>query len=237
MKKHTFFNCWNKIIYLLSFVIFLVSCAKTEYIQEFDDIFDITGVNELNQKIESAGTLDDLSGIFDNTVFQVPERIQNIGLDDLIDYYNNSIQLSSDEIDMLLKNDSRTYLAIINRFGSLPPQISDLNLDFAEIKSSHLNKYLIVQKQGIKNFYSDDFYSAVISMQDFIKNSVIGPLRNVKNMGNLKSSKIEFDDFSHRIIIIYTFDLHELWLTFLEGYQGNQHHGGGGGHHGGGGDI
>ena len=235
MKKHTFFNNWNKIIYLLSFAMLLVSCAKTEYIQEFDDIFDVSGVNDLNQKIEIAETLDDLSGVFDNLTFQVSEEIKNIGLDFMVDHYNRSIQLSSTEIDLLLKNDPNTYLNIINRFGSLPTQIGDLNLDFTEIKSSTLNKYLIIQKQDIKNFYSDDYYSAVIAMQDFIKSSVIEPMSNLKTISNLKSSVLDVDDFSCSIIIICSYDMRELGLAFMKGYLGNQH-AGGGGHHGGGGD-
>jgi hypothetical protein len=88
--------------------------------------------------------------------------------------------LSSQEIDLLLKNDSKTYIDVINRMGSLPANIARLKIDFSEVKSSGLNKYLLVQKAETDNFYSDDYYSAVLAMKYYIQSKVIEPMNTLK---------------------------------------------------------
>ena len=181
MKKHTIASNLLKIFCSLLFAIIVVSCAKNEYVQNFDDVFDISGAVELNQKIENISSAEDLSGLFENTSFQIPEEMKEIKLDDIIDYYSKSVELTSNEIDMLLKNDSKTYIDVINRIGSLPPQIAALNIDFDAVKASPLNKYLIKQKANTENFYSDDYYSAVLALQKYMKEEVIEPMNNLKS--------------------------------------------------------
>ncbi len=238
MKKHTIFNRLDKVIYLLSFIMLLGSCKKTEYIQKFDDVFDVSGVETFNLKIEDASTLDEYIGIFEDVTLEVPETIQNVSIDEMIDHYKNSIKLSPNEISLLLKNDNETFLNVINRFGSMPSQVGDLEIDFTELKSSPLNKYLVVQKSEINNFYGVDCYSVVAALQDYMINEVIDPLIKIKELApaddnNFKSANLVFDldkekkNKDNAKLIIY-YNNHSFWWIIWWWWHHYHHHGGGG---------
>jgi len=188
MKKYVLPNLLKISVALLLMGVILFSCQKDQYIQKFDDVFDLSGVNELNMKIENASSISDLTGEFTNVNITVPEGLQHVDLNQIIEEYKSNIKLSSTEVDMLLKNDSKTYIDVINRFGSLPAQIKDLNLNFEEVKSSPLNKYLVRQKVQTDNFYSDDYYSAILAYRNFIESEIIQPMENLNRAMNLKSA-------------------------------------------------
>lgn len=200
MKKHT--GMWNVPVKIFPLIIFLVlfSCQKVEDIQTFNDVFDTSGIDELNLILGSTETLDDISAVFGNISFEVPTLLNNISLDDMIEHYENNLELSPDEIDMLLKNDSKTYVDVIDRMGSLPGNLS--NMFYAdeslksgstnvskELHSSTLNKYLLKQKIPTSNFYADDYYSAVLAYQNYIACAVIKPLKSVKKLKSNQDKK------------------------------------------------
>ncbi len=180
MKKQAQLKSWPKAIFILLFAVGIFSCEKQEYIQKFDDVFDVSGVESLNQEISRSVTIEDLSGVLGQVTLQVPQELQDVSLDEMIDHYTKSIKLTSKEIDLLLKNDSKTYLDVVNRFGSLPPKIAALNIDYKEIKTGPLNKFMVKQKAQTENFYSDDYYSAVLAYQNYIQNNVIEPISMLK---------------------------------------------------------
>ncbi len=231
MKKQIPFNYAKKVMYLLFCFVFLLSCDKLENTQKFDDVFDISGVIELNQKIESAKTQSDLSGVFENVTLNIPDGMKDISLDEMIDHYKSNIKLSSKEIDLLLKNDSKTYIDVINRFGCLPPQIRDLNIDFGEIKSSSLNKFLVVQKSDTENFYSDDYYSAVLALQDFIKDAVIRPMSSLKSKvvtigpGNPNLVPDDDDGIPERYKLITSNNIWVMWWAYWSDGTRTKHRG------------
>lgn len=177
MKKHANSNTVTKIFSMMLVILLFISCEKQEYIQNFDDVFDVSGIEALNQKIANAA---DLSNTLNGVDVKIPAGLENVTLDEMIDHYTKSVQLSTSEIDMLLKNDSKTYIDIVNRMGSLPPSVSKLKIDFSELKNSNLNQYLLVQKQETDNFYSDDYYSAILAMKYYIESMVIEPLNELK---------------------------------------------------------
>ncbi len=178
MKKHTILKRMPTVVFTSLLFIFVFSCKKTEYIQTFDDVFDTSGVSELNMKIANTTSLDELMETFSNVKLVIPENLEKLSLDDMIQHYTSSIELSSEEIDLLLKNDSKTYLDVVNRFGSLPGDINEIN--FTELKASLLNRYLVRQKAETVNFYSNDYYSAILAYRNFIESEVIQPMENLK---------------------------------------------------------
>lgn len=185
MKKHASFHPTNYLLLLLIAVAVLISCEKEQApVQTFNDVFDVKGVNELNQKIKSAQTIDEISALYTGVELATPKELKKITLEELANHFENNLKLSSDEIDMLLKNDSKTYIDVINRFGSMPQGLGDMKPHFKALKSTSLNKYLLRKKADPENFYSDDYYSAVLDMQKFIKNEILGTMAAMHNLKN-----------------------------------------------------
>ena len=182
MKTSECIKCLYRLVMLLFTIVVITACEKTKETQTFYDVFDLSGVEALNEKIFNAKTSDDLEKLLEIDQINVPEFFRNVDFGQMIAHFEKSIILSDDEMDMLLKNDSRTYIEFINRFGSMPAQLKDLKIsDFEDLKKSSLNQYMLKVKEEPFNFYSNDYYSAVIAMQDFIKYSVIQPLNHMNN--------------------------------------------------------
>ena len=191
--KHTIINCSKNFFIILLITFLFNSCDKTEDIQEFDDVFDTSGINDLNSQIENATSLDDILVIFDESSddeglksasgrykYNIPSGMNDVSFDDIIDHYTKAINISSKERDLLLKNDSKTYLDVINRMGAFPDKIAKMNIDFSELRSSPWNKYLVSHKQEPRNFYSNDYYSAVLAMQNYISKHVINTMKTCR---------------------------------------------------------
>lgn len=172
-KKH-------KILLLPALVCFLfTSCVKTDVMQTFNDVFDTSGIEVLNAKMASAKTVQDLPTEMLQVSLVVPEKFKKVSPAEIADWYSANIRLSDTEVDLLLRNDSRTYINVINRMASFPPEMGSLTAaDFKALKASSLDKYLIRVVEQPDNFYSTDYYSAVMAMQDYLKSAVINPMKS-----------------------------------------------------------
>lgn len=225
------------------FVLFLfISCNKTEYIQKFDDVFDTSGINSLNSKIENATSLDDILTILDESSadeglksatgrrykYNIPDGMDDVSFDDIIDHYADAIKISSKERDMLLKNDSKTYLDVINRMGAYPEKMAKLKIDFSELRSSHWNKYLVSHKAEPRNFYSNDYYSAVLAMSDYISKNVIHALKTCKkHYKNKNGGHLGWGDDAEILyyILIASNNNWDIWWTYWDDGTRTKHKG------------
>jgi hypothetical protein len=167
---------------IVTLILIFASCEKTYEIQTFNDVFDTSGVKALNGKISHPESIAGLNGEFAKVNLTIANALETVTLDEMLIHFRQSIELSPVEIDMLLKNDSRTYIDVINRFGSMPAQMNSLTADdFKQVKSSSLNSYLLKIKDEPENFYSSDYYTAVLEMQKYIMAEVIEPMSVLKN--------------------------------------------------------
>jgi len=108
MMKNAKINRLTKFLTILFLVVILGSCEKPEYTQKFDDVFDTSGVEALNEKISDPGSISVLNDEFLDVNLNIANALENITLDEMLAHYNQSIVLSPVEIDLLLKNDSKT---------------------------------------------------------------------------------------------------------------------------------
>jgi hypothetical protein len=181
MKTTRFMKGISRYGVIFTLVLIFSACEKNDEIQTFNDVFDTSGVKALNEKISDPESLIALNDEFAKVNMNIANALENITLDEMLAHLNQSIKLSNTEIDLLLKNDSKTYLDVINRFGSLPGQMESIDADdFESIKSSSLNKYLLKVKAEPENFYSTDYYTAILEMQRYIKAEVIEPMDLLK---------------------------------------------------------
>jgi len=166
--------------FILSLLLTVSSCQKTEKMQTFNDIFDTSGIETLNERFRTARTVADLPLELGTAGFSVPEGIKNITPESIAAWYKKNMVLSGTEVDLLLKNDSRTYIDVINRMASFPPEMGKLKSeDFNSLKASVLNKYALKQLEETENFYSTDYYSAILALQNYLKIAVIAPMESV----------------------------------------------------------
>ncbi len=209
--KSLLFNHSKTASVLIAVILFFASCQKSEEIQTFDDVFDISGVVELNNKIAAANSLDDLSNVFEGIDFEIPETLASVDLNDVIDRLKSDIKLSSTEKSLLLKNDGDTYLSVINRFGSFALELEELGVDFVAI-SDAAREFTINIKQEPENFYSNDYCSAILAYQTFMEDHVITHLGNLNNLTGLKSASTPeewYDDYPYELI-----SLNDNWLMY-----------------------
>lgn len=231
MKKHANFNRLSQII-CFSFLILLFSCDKPEkYNQKFDDVFDVSGVEALNEKISDPGSISVLNEEFANVNLDIAGALENISLDEMLAHFNKSMELSPVEIDMLLKNNSKTYIDVINRFGSLPAQMESLAADdFKPLRQSSLNKYLLKVKAEPVYFYSTDYYTAILELQKYMKDEVIEPMNLLKKAvispGKNLPPPTPATILKYKIITLN--NVWDMWWTYWSDGTRTKHKGGAG---------
>ena len=61
-------------------------------------------------------------------------------------------------------------MSVLRRYGELPAEFGDRNMDFTSLKNSPMKRNLLVVKeeQGI-NYYPDDYYSAIQAYKGYIE--------------------------------------------------------------------
>lgn len=215
---------------LLVLVSVFTSCQKSIRNQTFDDVFDTSQIQSLNLSVENAQTLDDLPAEFADGSMDVPTGLEEFTAADMISYLEKNLTLSNTEISLLLKNDSKTYLEVIDRICSLPPQVAALNYDFSNVKKSSMSKYVLLQKENLENFYSNDYYSAIKELQNYMKTSIIRPLNNmqtlVNNSNTLKSAQMKpkpkpFVEF----VLITSNNIWDMWWHYTTDGKRTKHKG------------
>ena len=183
MKNQMRFVHYFFMIVLLSSIILLTYCEKSRRVQTFNDVFDISGITDLNNNIDTVETIDGLYSLVGNPEVNIPAELDSVSFDELINYYEQNIELTSNETDLLLQNDLPTFLAVIDRFGTLPPPINDGELDSADLEKSDANIYLVELKEDISvDYYPDDLYASVKAYQDYLKNCELKHLKKLKKL-------------------------------------------------------
>lgn len=192
MKKSNLFRTLLAMALLLSSTVYFTSCQKTYEAQTFNDVFDTSNIQALNNLIQNSSALTVLPEDFSNVAVQAPEVLNTVMVADLITSIEKNIQLSRSEIDLLLQNDITTYGNVVARIAGTSIPMMELNVAFTSLKSSPLSQYLLVQKQEIDQYYVDDYYHSVIELQSYMKDYVIQSLQNlntlVENTEVLKSA-------------------------------------------------
>jgi len=181
MKKQILFRTMV-LIAVFSFSIVFSACQKSEETQTFDDVFDTTKIQALNDLLVSSGTLSELPEEFSKVDLNVPEALDNILISDMISAMEENIKITSSEVDLLLQNDITTYSSIIDRIVGLPTEFANLDNAFTELQNSSLTKYELVQKQELDLYYIDDYYHSILELQSYIKDFVIQPLKIIKKL-------------------------------------------------------
>ncbi len=218
MKKQNFFRHGLVMALILSPAVIFTSCEKsTVESQTFNDVFSTEKIQSLNILIENTATLYELPGEFQQPAFSIPEGLKDIVIADLIASYEQNIKLSGSETDLLLKNDITTFLKVIDRMSGVPQQIKALNLDYSNLKSSSLNKYLLEKKQEPDQYYVDNYYQSVIELQTYMKDFVIKPLKNfnqlVEKTPALKSAQANPDpSLTYQLIV--SNNNYDMWWTY-----------------------
>lgn len=229
MKNHYNLNRSSFLAFLVMVFVF-ASCQKSIRIQTFDDVFDTSQIQALNSSVEQAKTLDDLPAEFADGSMEVPTGLEEFTAADMISYLEKNLTLSNTEMNLLLKNDSKTYLEVIDRICSLPPQVTALNYDFSAVKKSSMNKYVLLQKENLENFYSNDYYSAIKELQNYMKTSIIRPLNNMQTLVNnstaLKSAQMKpkpapFVEF----VLITSNNVWDMWWHYTTDGKRTKHKG------------
>lgn len=243
MKKQNLIRTIVAMAFILSSAVYLTSCQKTVETQTFDDAFNTTNIQTLNDLMQNSSSIADLPEDFINVDLTVPEVLNNVQIVDLIASMEKNIKLSNSEIDLLLLNDIGTYSNMVARISSMPIKMEELNVTFAELESSLLSKYSLVQKQELDQYYIDDYYHSVLELQSYMKDFVIQPLRNlnglVENTAALKSAstdKAKADKATSAvaaIILKNKKDMEDAYKKKCE-EEKNKKHKGGGGNNGGG---
>lgn len=196
MKKQILFRTMV-LIAVFSINVVFTACQKSEEVQTFDDIFNTTNIQALNDLVVNSGTLSDLPEEFSQVDLVIPEALANIQLNDLISAMERNNKISNSEVDLLLQNDITTYSNIIDRISGLPIELEALNSTFTEVQSSSLNKYLLIQKQDLNLYYIDDYYHSILELQSYMEDFVIQPLKNINKLAEntelLKSATADKD--------------------------------------------
>jgi hypothetical protein len=161
-------------------ILLFASCQKPDKVQKFDDVFDVSGIKDLNQKIDNSTSLSGLAAIVEGSDLNVPGSISASKLEQMYTFLEQNIRLSDSEIDKLLQNDVNTLQQVLTRFGNLPAEFGDKNMNFDDLGKSAFSRYLLVQKEepGI-NFYPEDYYSAIQAYRGYIENCIIKPMKKI----------------------------------------------------------
>jgi hypothetical protein len=174
---------WTVLLTTLVMAFVFSSCQKAVIEdQTFDDVFDTSQIEDLNSLLRSSATLDDLPVEFSEANITIPEEVENLQITELVSYLEDKNSISDSEVDLLLQNDIDTYILVVERLGSLPGLLEEMNLKTEEIQNSTLNKYQLIQVQELNEYYTNDYYHAALELQSYMNQNVIQPLKNLNTL-------------------------------------------------------
>lgn len=215
MKKHLLLKNLNKVLFFTLGIILIPGCQKQKDVLTFDDVFDISGVESLTQGIDRANDLTGLSDLVDRTDMNTPESISAAKLEYMYKYLEENIQLSSSEKDMLLRNDPDVLNEVISRFGNLPAEFGDKNMDFSDLRSSSLNRYLLAHKsEPGTDYYPEDYYSAVQAYKGYIENCIIKPLKKIHEIVLKDESQLPDGAELKLLVLIVSNNNWDMWWSY-----------------------
>jgi len=237
MKNRIRPSYYSSLIILIILILSITACTKTEYLQTFDDVFDISGILDLNHTLDSAKSVDALSDLFKDVQVDVPALLDSMTTDQILSCFELNNRMSDSEIDMLLKNDPETLTDVLDRFGALPFPLIDSTIDYTDLKSSKLGKYLLSQKEDLTiYYYPNDCYSAVLEMQNYMYLCVIQPLKKLRELslisqdGNSKGGNKEEKCYKF-VIMNHHHEMCEQYKKYKDHMHKIKHKGGSGSSH------
>jgi hypothetical protein len=180
MKTIARTKSFYKFLLTISFILMLTACEKNQKALTFDDVYDVSGITVLNNRIETSQSIADLASLVKDLSLNVPADMSVSKLDEMCTRLEKNLELTDSEIDRLLRNDPDALLSVVTRFGDLPSEFGDKDMSFSDLESGPMNQYLLKQKTetGI-NYYPEDYYSAVQAYRGFMEKSVIKPLKQI----------------------------------------------------------
>lgn len=234
MKTIASTKSFYKVLLTISSILMLTACEKNEKAQTFDDVFDISGVVALNKSIDNCTSVASLTSLVRDLNLDVPAKMSSSNLDDMCKALEKNLELSVEETDRLLKNDPEALLSVLTRFGELPAEFGDKNMDFSELENSKMKDYLLKQKEepGI-NYYPDDYYSAIQAYRDYIEKCVIQPLKHIREIELKSQDQLpEGAHFEYYVLIAMNHNWTMWWSYWRCGNNIYKiKHKGGGNHH------
>jgi hypothetical protein len=171
------------VLVTISLISLLSSCQKHEKELTFDDVYDVSGITVLNNRIGTSENVAGLASLAKDLNLTVPADLSVSKLDEMCTTLERNLELTDSETDRLLRNDPEALLSVITRFGDLPSAFGDKNMSFSDLVNGPMNQYLLKQKTepGI-NYYPEDYYSAVLAYKGYIEKCVIEPLKHIETV-------------------------------------------------------
>ncbi len=192
-----------------------VACQKPNEVQTFDDIFDISGIMDLNRKIDQSESASDLAGLLANVDISVPESISASKIEQIYKNLEQITQLTASEKEKLLRNDPEALLQVLTRFGNLPSECGNKNMNFNDLQNSSMNKYLLVQKAdpGV-TYYPEDYYSAVQAYKNYVENCIIKPLKKIHTILLHDESELPEGAVFEYFVLITMNNNWDMWWSY-----------------------
>ncbi|GEM_PF-3710844 len=196
-------------------ILFCISCQKSDKPQKFDDVFDISGIKNLSARIDTTKTVAALDKLFDGTDIKIPADLTASKIEEMYTFLEKNIQLSEAETDKLLHNDPNTLLQVLERFGNLPPEFGDKNMNLDQLGTSAMSKYLLVKKEepGI-NYYPEDYFSAVQAYRGFIEKCIIQPMKKIHTVVLHDTSELPHGSHYMYFVIISINNNWVMWWSY-----------------------
>ena len=220
MKKQLPIRHFYQVMVVVLGILLTASCQKPDEVQTFDDVFDVSGIMDLNQSIDTSNSLSSLAGLFENADLNIGEGISASKLEQMYTFLEKNIELSASETDRLLRNDPDALMEVLSRFGNLPAEFGDKNMNFDDLEQSSMSRYLLEQKEkpGV-NYYPEDFYSAVQAYKNYIEKCVIWPLKKIHIKVLHDQSELPDDAQFMYIVLIAWNNNWKMWWSYW--YYGN----------------
>ena len=215
MKTQLPIKHFCQVIVMVLGILFTASCQKPDEVQTFDDVFDVSGIMDLNQSIDTSNSLSSLAGLFENADLNIGEGISASKLEQMYTFLEKNIELSASETDRLLRNDPEALLQVLTRFGNLPAEFGDKNMNFDDLEQSSMGRYLVVQKEepGIK-YYPEDYYSAVQAYRKYIEKCIIKPMKRIHVILLHDQSELPFGAELECYVLITMNNNWDMWWSY-----------------------
>lgn len=168
-------------ILLFAGMLLISSCEKHARVLTFDDVYDVSGILNLDNSIDTSASVTSLANIVSNIQLNVPQAMTTDKLDEICATLEKNLELTQDETDRLLRNDPDALMEVLERFGNLPAEFGDKNMDFSELENTDMRRHMLVEKEapGI-DYYPDDYYSAVQAYRKYVEKCIIKPLKHIR---------------------------------------------------------
>ena len=107
----------------------------------------------------------------------------------------------------------------------MPPQLGKVTGDdFKAIKNSELSLYLVKQVSETENFYSTDYYSAIMALQGYLKGAIEDPWKHYKTIPP-GSGEYPTGETIERIVAISLNNIWDMWWVYWSDGTRTKHKG------------